>query len=144
MINVPFQKCTHCEKLSVQLNQRVGLLRRMKQIIPVDKLLIIAQAILNSKIFYGSCVYLQPVFEKEELKTEYLSAEARKLQVIQNNMLRMIFGLKLEDKTNMTKLRNNIKIFSVNQMCCYQVLIEAFNIINNGSSDKIYQNSRKK
>ena len=31
-----------------------------------------------------------------------------------------------------------LPLFSVNQTCCYQVLMEAFNIINNGSSDKIY------
>ena len=129
----------HCEKIAVQLNQRVGMLRRMKQRIPIEKLIIIAQAIVNSKIFYGSSVYLQPVFEKEEVKTKYLPAETRKLQVIQNNMLRMIFGIKLEDQTNMTKLRENIKIFSVNQMCCYQVLIEAFNVIHHRSADTIYK-----
>ena len=28
-------------------------------------------------------------------------------------------------------------MFSVNQMCCYQVLIEAFNVINHGSSENI-------
>ena len=39
----------------------------------------------------------------------------------------------------MTKLRKSIKIFSVNQMCCYQVLIEAFNIIKNVASDTLYK-----
>ena len=91
----------------------------MKQRVPVEKLLIIAQAIINSKIAYGSSVYLQPVFEKEDLKAGFLTAEARKLQIIQNNMLRMIFGFRLEDMTNMTRVRTNIKMFSVNQMCCY-------------------------
>ena len=28
-------------------------------------------------------------------------------------------------------------MFSVNQMCCYQVLTEAYNVINHGSSDQI-------
>ena len=42
-----------------------------------------------SQISHGSSVYLQPVFEKVEIKTEYLPTGARKLQVIQNNMLRM-------------------------------------------------------
>ena len=106
----------------------------MKQRIPIEKLLIIAQAIVNSKIFYGSSIYLQPVFEKEEVKTGHLSTEARNLQTIQNNMLRMIFGHKMEDRINMTKLRTDISMFSVNQMCCYQTLIEAFSIINFSSS----------
>ena len=57
-----------CEKLASQLNQKVGLLRRMTNRIPIEKTLIVAEAIFNSKIRYGSCVYLQPVLEKEELK----------------------------------------------------------------------------
>ena len=32
-------------------------------------------------------------------------------------------GYKLGDQTNMTRLRNNIKMFSVNQMAYYHVLI---------------------
>ena len=54
-------------------------------------------------------------------------------------MIRMIFGYKLEDKINMTRLRTNIQMFSVNQMCCYQTLTEAFNIVNHGSSDIIHK-----
>ena len=109
----------------------------MKQRVPIEKLLLIAQAILNSKIYYGSSVYLQPIFEKEDIKAEFLPTETRKLQTIQNNMIRMIFGYKMEDKTNMNRLRTRIKMFSVNQMCCYQVMVEAYNIINHGSSETI-------
>ena len=54
-------------------------------------------------------------------------------------MLRMIFKHKPEDKINMTRLRNSIQMFSVNQMVCYHVLLEAFNIINNGSSEIIQE-----
>ena len=57
-------------------------------------------------------------------------------------MLRVIFRYKLEDKTNMEKLRNSIKMFSVNQMVCYHVLLEAFNVVNNGSSDIIQKKWR--
>ena len=101
--------------------------------IPVEKLLIIAEALFNSKVRYGSCVYLQPVFEKEDLKAKKTHAETEKLQVIQNKMLRMIFGYKMEDRTNMSTLRTNIKMFSINQLTCYHVLLEAYNVINYGS-----------
>ena len=37
----------------------------------------------------------------------------------------------------MKKLRTRLRIFSVNQMCCYQTLMEAYNIINHGSSEAI-------
>ena len=110
----------------------------MKNRISTEKLLLIAEGIFNSKVRYGSSVYLQPVFEKEDLKAGSLPAETSQLQKIQNNMLRVIFGYKLGDKTNMTRLRNNINMFSVNQMACYHVLMEAFNVINHSSSEVIH------
>ena len=74
----------------------------------------------------------------EDVKARKLSNEARKLQVIQNTMLRMIFGgYRLEDRVNMEQLRCNIQMFSINQMNCYHVLLEAFNVIRNGSSERI-------
>ena len=127
----------HCDKLATQLNQKVGLLRRMKQRLPTEKLLLIAEAIFNSKVRYGSCVYIQPVFEKEDLKAGKTTAEINQLQVIQNKMLRVIFGFKQEDKTNMSRLRENIKMFSINQLTSYHVLLEAYNVIYYGSSDII-------
>ena len=33
--------------------------------------------------------------------------------------------------------RTRLEMFSVNQMCCYQTLMEAFNVINHGSSEAI-------
>ena len=54
-------------------------------------------------------------------------------------MLRVIFGFNLEDKVNMEKLRTKIEMFSVNQLNCYHVLVEAFNVINHGSSNKIQE-----
>ena len=49
----------------------------------------------------------------------------------------MVFGYKMTDKMNMEELRTKIGMFSVNQLNCYHVLLEAFNVINYGSSEKI-------
>ena len=111
----------------------------MRNRLPVEKLLIVAEAIFNSKVRYGCSVYLQPIFEKEDIKAGKTTPDTYRLQVIQNNMLRMIFNYKPGDQTNMTRLRNNIKMFSVNQMVCYHVLLEAFNINNYGSSEVIQE-----
>ena len=59
-------------------------------------------------------------------------------------MIRMIFDYKLEDQINMEKLREEIGMFSVNQMNCYHVLVEAFNVIHFGSSIKIQEKWRPK
>ena len=109
----------HCEKLASHLNQRAGLIRRMRYRIPTDKLLIISEAIFNSKIRNCSSVYLQPVFEKEDLKARKVTPETYKLQVIQNDMWRIVFKYQMGDKTTMEKLRNSVKILSVNQIVCY-------------------------
>ena len=57
-------------------------------------------------------------------------------------MLRLIFNYKLGDMTNMSELRNKIKMFSINQMVCYHVLLEAFNVINYESSEVILKKWR--
>ena len=132
----------HVDKIIAELNKRMGLLRRMKKRLTRGKLIQVAESIFNSVIRYGIAVYLKPVFEKEEIKAQSLSTEARKLQTIQNKMLRVIFGFNLEDKVNMEKLRTKIGMFSVNQLNCYHVLVEAFNVINHGSSNKIQEKWR--
>ena len=98
-----------------------------------------AESIFNSKVRYGIAVYLTPVYEKEMVKAKQLSTEARKIQVIQNGLLRMIYGYRQSDKVNMEELRKKIGMFSVNQMNIYHVILEAFNIINYGSADKIQE-----
>ena len=57
-------------------------------------------------------------------------------------MLKVIFGYSLEDKINMEELGTKIGMFSVNQLNCYHVLIEAFNVIHFGSSKTIQQKWR--
>ena len=91
-INSNFSWSTHIDKLSIELKQRIGLLKRIRQKIPTNKLILIAEAIFNSKIRYGISVYLTPIFEKEDLKVRKLSHNASTLQIIQNNMIRAIFG----------------------------------------------------
>ena len=97
----------------------------------------VAESIFNSKLRYGIALYLNPVYENEEVKARHLTTEARKLQIIQNDMLRMVFGYRPQDMINMEKLREEIRMFSVNQMNMYHVYLETFNVINYGSSDKI-------
>ena len=52
-------------------------------------------------------------------------------------MLRIILGLKKKQQANMQKVRHKIKMMSVNQVCCYHTLLEAYNVIQNSSSEQI-------
>ena len=85
--------------------KRMGILKRIKKRVPKDKLIIIAEAIFNSKIRYGIAVYLKPTFDREEVKMEKLSPHTKELQTVQNSMVRVILGLKQADHINMRKER---------------------------------------
>ena len=58
----------HVDKLAVELKKRMGLMRRIRNRIFRSKLLMVAEAIFNSKTRYGIALYLNPVFEVEEVK----------------------------------------------------------------------------
>ena len=49
---------------------------------------------------YGIAIYLIPIFDEEDLKTQKLSSEARSLQTLKNNMIRVIIGLRVVQCVN--------------------------------------------
>ena len=136
-INSDLEWTTHVEKLSVGLKKRIGILARIKQRMPKNKLIIISESISNSKIRYGIAAYITPTFEREDLKHKKLSSNASELQVLQNDMLRLILGLKQKDHINMQQVREKIKMFSVNQMAIYHSLLETYNIKRKSASEQI-------
>ena len=112
-INSDFTWNVHVEKVAIELKKRIGLLRRIRNRIPKAKLVMIAEAIFNSKIRYGISVYLNPVFDNEDLKAKKLSKNATTLQTLQNTMLRQIFGFQIKQRVNMQRLREtSLKILS--------------------------------
>ena len=77
-----------------------------------------------------------PTYEKEDLKARKLSSKTYDLQVLQNNMLRVIHGLRISNRVNMEELRKKIKMMTVKQMSIYHTIIEVFNVIQNKSSEE--------
>ena len=136
-INADLKWNTHIDEISSELKKRIGILKRIKEKVPADKISIMADAIFNSVIRYGIAVYLVPTYEKEDLKARKLSSETYDLQVLQNKMLRVIHGLRISNRVNMVELRTKIKMMSVNQMSIYHTIMEVFNIIHNKSSEQI-------
>jgi len=105
-INSDFDWKEHIHEISIDLKKRIGLLRRIRQRIPKEKLIIVAEAIFNSKIKYGASVYLVPVFDKEDLKWRRYSNpkdNTYTLQTLQNTMIRVIYGLKKSEHINMKR-----------------------------------------
>ena len=62
-----------------------------------------------------------------------------KLQIVQNDMLRLLVNKKRDSHTKMERLRNELKMMSVNQLSCYHTAIEMFNIITNNSSASLHE-----
>ena len=53
-------------------------------------------------------------------------------------MPRVIFGLKLKNHVNMEKVREEIKMLSVNQISGNHTLLEAYNVMSHLSSEQIH------
>ena len=124
-------KC-HIDYICSKMNQRLSILRRLKNKVPQEKLRIIAGAIFTSVARYGIAVYSKP-----RLHSDPLREDLQRLQVIQNKMFRLLAGKKLPDKVRVENLGKKFNMMSINQMTCYHTLTETFNIINNGASEKI-------
>ena len=96
----------------------------------------ITDAIFQSKLRYGIAAYSNPKYKFNHLE-QPMDPNISKLQVVQNDMIRVLNGKTRGDHTNMKKLREELKIMSVNQLSVYHVGMEMFNIINNGSSEPL-------
>ena len=98
----------------------------------------IADAIFNAKLRYGIALYFKPRLKEGDEKC----STQEPLQVLQNDMLREIFGHKRADRINIEELRKKQGMLSVNQLACYHILIETFNILNRNSSPQIEEKIR--
>ena len=143
-VNSDFNWNTHVDMISIELKKRLGLLKRIKNKIPKNKLIMVAEAIFNSKIRYGISVYLNPIYESEDLKMQKTTKNATTLQTLQNTMIRTVLGFSKKKHVNMAHVRKELKMMSINQMCVYHTLIEAYNVIRNSSSEEIKMKWSKK
>ena len=62
-----------------------------------------------------------------------------KLQVVQNDLLRLIEGFSRSSHTNMKNLRERLTMMSVNQLSVYHTATEMFNIQNHSSSGRLLE-----
>ena len=68
-----------------------------------------------------------------------MDSNIARLQVVHNDLLRLIEGKTRTNHTNMQKLRESIKVMSINQLSCYHVAMEMYNVINHSSSDLLQE-----
>ena len=123
---------SHIEYVCGKMEQRLSILRRLKNKVPHDKLRVIANAIFTSVPRYGISVY-----SRARLHGDPSCGELQRLQIIQNKMFRLLAGKKLQDKVRVESLGKQFGIMSINQMTCYHTLLESFTEVNYSSSEKI-------
>ena len=116
---------THINHLKSRLLQRLYLMRHLRTILPSHTLSQIADGFFNSQIRYGLPIFLRPRLNE----SDPLSNQLNVLQVIHNEMVRVIAGVQRRDKVNMTKLRQSLTIMSVNQMLCQAMINETRKVI---------------
>jgi hypothetical protein len=123
----------HVEQLKGKLRQRLGILRRLRHKLPAYTMKTIAEALFTSKMRAGISLYCKPRVNQNEESNRTLS----ELNVLQNEMMRIVTGRKLSDRISSKQMREELGIMSVNQLCCYHIIMETYSILVNETSEYI-------
>ena len=105
-----------------ELNHRIGVMSRLKNILRKRELKTIAEGLINSKIRY--CV---SVFCSEYLRTsddDSLNKQMQDLQVLQNDAMRIIMNKKRSDHVRVEDLLKEVGFLSVNRTLAHVMLME--------------------
>ena len=71
----------YIDKIRIKLKKRTGLLRTIRNIVPKEKINMIAEAIFNSLLRYGVAVFLY-FYDKEDLNRKKLPKNTNVLQIL--------------------------------------------------------------
>lgn len=113
-------------KLIANLRLCSFMIRKMKYKIPTKELFQMAQATFCSKVNYGVAVYGNVNFDSNSKGTSSM----RRLQVIQNNMLRMVSSKFMKRREwGTSRLCNHYGILSRNQSAAKCILLEYWKVV---------------
>ena len=108
------------------LNQRLFILRRMKNHLLPTGLRKIAESLFNSKIRYG----LQLCVKIRWLDSDSTPKLLKDLQLSQNKMLRLLNGSRISDRVSTASLLTKFNMMSVNQINAQIKLSEMWKAVN--------------
>ena len=108
------------------LNQRLYLIRRLKNQVNKERLRKITDSIWTSKLRYGLQLYGQTRIESEDVLTK----EFENLQKAQNNLLRTLECVRIKDKRSIGKMLESQNMLSVNQLQAQVKLTEMWKAHN--------------
>ena len=126
-----------------QLSQRVGILRKLKTFMPSSKFRQLVNGIYYSKQMYCLTVYsgiwgLPGNMDEENRNGIMLTKEdMRKLQVVQNSIMRLTTNSRYDTPT--TELLSKSNSLSIHQLMAFHTSNQVFNIRNNQFPPYHYQ-----
>jgi hypothetical protein len=97
----------HEEKMRTTLRQKVGLLRKLSFNLPRECLFKVFDGLIMSSVRYCMPVYHQ---------TETAGPNAKAMQVMINNAMRTVLGVKRSDRVPIKELLQKLNTLSYNQM----------------------------
>jgi hypothetical protein len=116
----------HLKSLQSSLNSRLFIIRRIKQQIPVSKLIQIVHSLWISKLRYG----LQLCIKVRLTNDDPVTADLKTLQLTQNRMLRMINNNRTIEMISNKSILEKFNLLSVNQTAASIKLIEVWKSFN--------------
>ena len=116
----------HFKSLKSSLNQRLFMIRRIKNQIPGTKLISIVHCLWISKLRYG----LQLCSKVRMHETDPKSTTMKGLQLTQNRLLRVLNNSKTKDRIPTSTLLKKFDLLSVNQLAGQIKLIETWKAVH--------------
>jgi len=99
------------KKVKAELQYALSVLQRLQPTLGKKDLKTIANGIFMSRLRYALPVYGSAILRLKE--TDSLPADAKELQVLQNDMLRLLTGNKRRDKVRITEMLRETNIYGM-------------------------------
>ena len=118
-----------------QLSQRIGMLKQVRKYVSSAVFKMILNGLFNSKLIYGITVYggvwgLPGILNEDPINSTSISKEdMRKLQVLQNSALRLLYRKPRE--TPVSSLLREANQMSVHQLVAYHTASQTYKIYKN-------------
>ena len=116
----------HIDELHSKMSASSGIIYRLKSKLNSKQLSCITDALVISKLRYGLSLFSKPRLSTDEPKCMKLE----KIQVLMNNLLRLISGVKREDKVPIIDLAKGHSWASLNQISISSVVSDTWRAIN--------------
>ena len=117
---------THCQLLEKALLARIGILRRLSWHLPTRTLLQSLDPIFNSKLIYGLEVICDPITKGQGQGCKI----TEKLQVLQNDAMRAVLGLRRSDRIKQKELLQRCSQLSVQDLALRATLNQSWNVFS--------------